>query len=499
MPLDLIAYRSDAERFLAEVGREHYLHFSGQKPECDFSSVFARYPDLFSRSALEDLRAHYAGIEDPWEKKQCAFLLSWVTETYLDEQLTALSDRIANAESAAVVHLDGEDIPYRYAPVRIANEADRERRRRLHRARLDTLARDLNPLYDAYWRRAHEVAVEIGFPTYEVLFADMKAMNHGLFRGEVQAFQQDTNTVYERHLHRLAQERLGLSLDDLEPSDMPYLFRAPEYDGYFSAARLLPTLHDTLAGLGIDLRAQQNVHLDTEPRPTKSPRAFCDPVRVPDEVYLSVMPHGGQDDYQALLHEAGHAEHFAHADPDRPFEYRCLGDNAVSEAFAFLFDHLPHNPLWLERYLGYGEAQDYVRFGYVSLLYLIRRYVGKYVYELTLHSQAGSLDAMAGVYAETLSDCLLIDVSPENYLADVDGGFYSAQYLRAWFLEGALRMILHDTYGKEWFASREAGEYLRSLWALGQQYNSPQLLLKIGGGKLNADPLRYLLEGVLGR
>ena len=41
-----------------------------------------------------------------------------------------------------------------------------------------------------------------------------------------------------------------------------------------------------LRGLGIDVAASTGVVLDVEPRPNKIPRAFCAPVRVPDEVYL---------------------------------------------------------------------------------------------------------------------------------------------------------------------------------------------------------------------
>ncbi|HWQ28343.1 MAG TPA: hypothetical protein VNN12_04915, partial [Dehalococcoidia bacterium] len=58
-----------------------------------------------------------------------------------------------------------------------------------------------------------------------------------------------------------------------------------------------------------------NIHRDTEPRPRKSPRAFCSAIRVPDEVILVINPHGGHDDYRALFHEAGHAEHFGLTDP----------------------------------------------------------------------------------------------------------------------------------------------------------------------------------------
>ena len=42
--------------------------------------------------------------------------------------------------------------------------------------------------------------------------------------------------------------------------------------------RMLPALEATLRDLGIDLASQENVHLDLEQRPGKSPRAFCSPI-----------------------------------------------------------------------------------------------------------------------------------------------------------------------------------------------------------------------------
>ena len=37
-----------------------------------------------------------------------------------------------------------------------------------------------------------------------------------------------------------------------------------------------------------------------------------------NDVRLVIQPRGGWDDYAALLHEGGHAEHFAHVDPALP-------------------------------------------------------------------------------------------------------------------------------------------------------------------------------------
>ena len=60
-----------------------------------------------------------------------------------------------------------------------------------------------------------------------------------------------------------------------------------------------------------------------------------------------LTPVGGRDDFDVLMHEGGHTEHYAHVDPQLPFEFRYLGDNAITEAYAFLFEHLIEDPEWL--------------------------------------------------------------------------------------------------------------------------------------------------------
>ena len=68
-----------------------------------------------------------------------------------------------------------------------------------------------------------------------------------------------------------------------------------------------------------------------------------------------MRPHGGQTDYNTLLHELGHALHFGYMREDYPFEYRWLGDNSVTEAYAMLFDHRMLNREWLLRYTELGR------------------------------------------------------------------------------------------------------------------------------------------------
>ena len=496
--LDLETYRRRAEEFTAALDREHYEHFSGRKPVCDTAAVYDRFPELFTREAVDELEGMYAAAQGD-DKRRLAYLLVFTIDGFIGLQTRHLGDELANTESQTLIEVDGESIGLRQAGVAQANEPDRERRGRIQAARLAATEEHLNPLLDTIWRRCHDLAVELGYPDYKELYAEIKGLDYDLIRAELEGFLHDTAGLYERSMDRLGRERLGIPLAELRFSDIPRLWRAPEFDDVFAADGLVATLRATLAGMGIDLDAQPNVHLDTEVRELKIPRAFCSPVRVPDEIYLVVLPQGGQDDYQALLHEAGHTEHFAHVAPDLPFEYRMLGDNAVTEGFAFTFDHLILNRRWLDTYLGYTDVDEFLRFANVSDLYFMRRYAAKLSYEVQLHSQTGPLGDMAAVYSAHLSEALMVDVPPQSYLLDVDDAFYAASYLRAWMLEGAWRMMLQDRHGMEWFRDEAAGAWIRQLWAHGQHYTAEQLLLKNGGGRLNTDPLRHHLERALGR
>ncbi len=496
--VDLDRYRRRAEEFVGALDLENYEHFSGRKVRCDTAAVYDRYPELFTREAIDGLEELYAVAKDD-AKWRLAYLLAFAIDGYLGEQTKHLGDDIANTEGETIITVDGESIGLRQASVVQGNEPDRARRERIQAARLVATAERLNPLLDALWRRCHDLAVDLGYPDYKELYGTVKGLDYDHLRAELETFLADTEGLYERVMDRLVRERLGITLAELGYADLPYLWRAEGFDRVFRADALLPSLRRTLAGMDIDLDAQPNVHLDTEVRQLKSPRAFCAPVRVPDEIYLCVLPQGGQDDFGMLLHEAGHTEHFAHVLPDLAFEYRHLGDNAVTEGFAFIFDHLLGNREWLRQILDYEDSDEYVRFSAVNDLYFMRRYAAKLSYEVKLHTQSGSLDGMAAEYSLKLSAATKVAVPEENYLVDVDEGFYCASYLRAWMLEGALRVMLQDGFGQAWFASGKAGDWLKGLWSQGQQLTAERLLLRHGGGRLNADPIKHLFEQVLGR
>jgi hypothetical protein len=264
----------------------------------------------------------------------------------------------------------------------------------------------------------------------------------------------------------------------------------------FPADKMVPALEGTLEDLGIDLSSQENVTLDLEERPNKSPRAFCAPIEVPDRIVLVIQPIGGPDDWRALFHEGGHTEHFAHTSRDLSMEEKRLGDNAVTEGWAMLLQHLTDEPEWLTRRLDFPRPNEYAIEGATGLLYFVRRYAAKILYEVEFHA-AEDVTTLRGRYAELLSDALKIDVTPTNYIADIDSGFYVSSYLRSWAFEAQLRAYLKEKFGSKWFATPEAGSLLRELWGEGQKMRAEEMLKEVTGSTLEMDAVADRVREVL--
>ncbi len=472
-------YRAEAELFIEAISREHYLHLAGHKPTLELDAIYSRHPGLFTREAVESLRA------DPSDRH----LLMFAFDGLLGNQSSELEEELARLEATLEVEADGERIGFRQVAVAMANEADTGRRAALESAR-DALAADkLDPLHREVLERSHQLCRDLGWKGYASAYADLRALDFDGLARQTRNFLARTDSGYadvvDPELDRVGVPALG----KLRRSDLPRLFRADHLDGPFAAARMVPALRETLAGIGIDLDAQANVTLDADPRPTKSPRAFCSTPRVPEEIYLVVAPVGGRSDFDALFHEAGHTEHYAHVDPSLAFEHRHLGDNAVTESFAFLVEQLVSEPAWLEDVLGVEDATDSVAHARAAKLVMLRRYAAKLDYELELHAPSPDWAAMPARYADLLGGATRINWPRASWLSDVDGGFYVACYLRAWALETHWRTALHERFGERWYTVPDAGDWLRRLWREGQRLDAEDLLEATLGEELSFDRL----------
>ena len=462
---------------MAELDEEYYLHFAGLKETLDLQPIYERHDELTTLDTAQGLGATVDGDRRRRE------LWRFASEGYLGNLTREHAEREARLEAELTAELDGDQIPFRMLRPTIANEPDRNRRHALDGLRTELTEEHLNPIHLDAARTLREGVRALGASTYLELYRDRFGMALEDLAEQCRAFLADTERLWEDAGDKLFRERAGVSLSEAERWDTQRVFRATEWDAQFPADRMLPALEGTLADLGIDLRAQANVHIDVEQRPLKTPRAFCAPIEVPDKVMLVIQPMGGPDDWRALFHEAGHTEHFAFTSRDLSVEERRLGDNAVTEGWAMLLQHLTDEPAWLSRRLDFPRPNEFAAEGSSGLLFFVRRYCAKLLYELEFHA-ADDPTTMRNRYVEILGDALKINPSPTDYLGDIDAGFYVSSYLRSWAFESQLREFLREEFGSDWFARREAGSLLRELWELGQKPTAEELLKDVTGQTL---------------
>jgi hypothetical protein len=489
--MDLEAYRETAEEFVSELTTEYYRHYAGLKDEFEIEAVYVEHGALFTRAAVEELRERAAApAPGSDERRALRMLLAFAVEGHLGQATKALDAELARREAELSIELDGERIGYRESAVTQANEPDAGRRAQIEEARLTLTERELNPLHREALERQHELARELGYPSYRDMWATLQGVDFDALHRQTEAFRAATEASYAAVLEPELQRTLGFGFDRLRRSDLPRFFRAVETDASFPADRLTQSFIETAHGLGIDVAARAGVSLDTERRPKKSPRAFCAPVHAPGEVYLVIAPVGGREDFAALFHEGGHTAHFANVGATLPFEFRLLGDNAITEAYAFLFQHLIEDPEWLRRRLGVDDSSALAAYARANRLVYLRRYTAKFAYELELHGSSDTsldavLDDLADRYAELLAAAVGVEWPRQTFLADVDPGFYCTNYLRAWALETHLRGHLREQFGSLWFEDPDAGETLRALWRDGQRLSPDEMLRELTGERLD--------------
>jgi hypothetical protein len=483
--LDTDSYAAEAERFVSAIDREYFMHFAGHKDGYEIAPIYERHARLFERGVVERLRDALGQAGPGDDERRHRYLLQLAVEGFIGEQTKAAATELAERESTLTIEWAGGEESYRQAAIVQSNEPDPGRRLEIEQARNELLESELNPLYVEILERSHQLSADLGWPSYRAMFEELKAVDLEGLATQTRAFKETTDAGYRELVEPQLLAETGLGFDTLRRSDFPYFFRAKTHDSLFPSERLVEALESTLAGLGFNLRSQSNITLDLEQRPTKSARAFCAPVHVPNEVYLVIPRRGGHDDYAALFHEAGHTEHYANVDPGLPFEFRHLGDNSVTEGFAFLLEHLTEDPSWIEITLGRPADSGYLDHVRASKLIFLRRYAVKLEYELALHAGRQPLAEMPDLYAGLLGEAAGVDWPAVTYVADVDDGYYVANYLRAWAFEASLRRILHERFGQEWFTNPAAGDLLRAIWREGQRLTADELLADLGGGPLD--------------
>jgi len=486
-------YEARLQQYAYERSEEGRRVRVGEKEVSEQAAIIARYSDLFTRdqlAALRDEESSAADVERERLYRLCKSCESGVVSAELAEQ----EDAFENAILQARVTFRGDEMPLRSAQARLAvldSYADREELGELER----TASAAFNPQRRELLEAREQLDADVSGETDPIARNDEeKAISLRELEGVLAAASAATTEAYGRLRDRWFDRLLGPDRD-ARPTNahVHYLRRVSPLESTYTKEQAVEICLATTLALGFDMTAIPNIHLDLEDRPQKNPRACVIASNPPEVVHLITRAQGGLSDYQAFLHEAGHALHYAGVDPRLPYTFRSISrDHALTEIYSYIFEAVTREPGWHAQHFGLSDAQAEenaeVTLFLEALLY--RRYTAKLRYELGFWSAfADERGTSPRDYAPLLSAATGLDYDERNYLSDMDAGFYSADYLRAWIRAAQLRAYLVREVGDDWWRSTRTGELLRDLFREGTRPTSEEVAGRIGYDPLDTGPL----------
>jgi hypothetical protein len=488
-PLD---YEERLKQYLFERAEEGRAVRVGEKETSEQAEIVARFTDLFTRDQLKALQEAEQTAQG--DDREQLYRLRKVCEAgIVSAELVEREDALENAELAARLTFQGKELPLRAAQARLAvlhEYRDREE--------LGELYADLNATFNdqrlELLRTGEELAAELsGEPDPVARSEEEKAIS---LRALADALGQAGYAV-EQAFVRLREtwfERLLGPEREEQPRSyhMAYVRRLSPLEAVYTKERATAICLETLKELGFDLAADPNIRPDLDDRPQKSPRACVIASDPPKIVHLITRAQGGLHDYQAFLHEAGHALHYAGCDPKLPYTFRRLSrDHALTEIYSYIVEAISREPGWHELHFGLSEEEASRNAQATTFLeaLLFRRYSAKLEFELDFWGRFAEDGGTAAGYAERLTAATGVRYRSDGYLSDMDGGFYSADYLRAWVRSAQLRARLTEEVGEDWWQSPETGERLRALFREGTKPSSEEVAGRLGFDPLDTRPL----------
>ncbi len=486
-------YEARLQRYYFERSEEGRAVRVGEKEVSEQAAIVARYGDLFSRAQLEALHDAEGAAEGP-DRERLYRLRKTCEGGLISSELAEQEDALENAILAARVTFRGEEMPLRSAQARLAVLEAYGDREELGELSLTESSR-LNPDRLALLTAVEALDAELsGEPDPVARTEEEKAISLRALERVLVDASDATAEPYGRLRGRWFDTLLGPERDE-QPTNahVLYLRRLSPLESTYTKERSVEVCLATVLALGFDMTAIPNIRLDLEDRPQKNPRACVIASDPPEVVHLITRAQGGLADYQAFMHEAGHALHYASVDPRLPYTFRRLSrDHALTEIYSYVFEAITREPGWHALHFGLSDAQAEENAQATVFLeaLLYRRYTAKLRYELGFWSSfAAERGESSRDYAPLLTEATGIRYDPRGYLADMDAGFYSADYLRAWIRSAQLRAHLIRELGDDWWRSERTGDILRELFAEGTQPTSEEIAGRLGFEPLDTAPL----------
>src|SRR5947208_4535305 len=399
-------FEEQLQRYLYERSEEGRAVRVGEKEVSEQAAIVARYADLFSRDQLRTLRDEEERADG--EQREWLYRLRKTCESGLmAAELAERDDELENAILAARVIHRGEELPLRSAVARLAvipDYKERDQLGELHRQRSAEFNEQRLELLRAYEELEADLTEE---PDPVARNEEEKQISLRELESVLLAASDQVEDSFLAMRERWFERLLGPERDAVPSSaHMGYIRRLSPLDATYTKERATDVCLATLKALGFDMAADRNIRLDLDDRPQKSPRACVIASDPPQVVHLITRAQGGLHDYQAFMHEAGHALHYAGCDPNLPYTFRRISrDHALTEIYSYICEAITREPGWHAEYfdLNADEAATNAQATVFLEALLFRRYTAKLQFELGFWSSFEEAGTTSEDYGEKLT------------------------------------------------------------------------------------------------
>jgi hypothetical protein len=491
-------YRRDYAAYRSALERERFSHHAGLVRQPDIKPIEERYADLWTQEAIDDLRRAREDAPTQFETERVALraLEGAARLKHLEASAREVQDELKRCEGSARFEWGERKLSTWDAPELIADESDASRRRELTARWLEEVRR-CDDLRASRLEIMEDSARSLGFGSRLALRESFADANLEKLAASAELFLERTAQVYMSRLSRWAARVMpSVAAGALHYADGLFFSRAAHLDVYFKGRDFRAVYGETLAGLGVRVGAQRNLHLDVELRAAKHPRTECFAVAPPDDVRLVV---GAAEEVaawqRASFHEGGRAQVFAWASREQSARYPefvYAPDGATVEGHASLFSALFRDPVWLgeHRRMRATEAGEAASQMALVELHAVRRACASLRHALTLAAAKGARsEQLAESYASLHTEATGFRYEAATHLLEADACLDAANELRARLFAAGLAEHLRERRGRRWYASRAAGDALIDLWNTASRYTVEELARLVWGGELSFELL----------
>ena len=494
MPFLVGEIRDRAQRLKGALADKHYRLRAGLEERSEVADIYREHRFLLAPGVL---RAIQRSLSEAYgdDRRRLKALFNWVAGQQVEADVAPLEDELRSWETGTTVSVAEREIPLR----RVADwvlRADDRRERLAWEAARDGRIEEAAALRLDVVHREREAVARLGLGGYVEARERLAALD--LRRSERHALDllRRTESLYRTAFAEEVTPRLPTGDGPPARADALWLMGMRWLGRRFELEPLYARLRRDLDALGLPPTGTGSLRVDFDRRALKEEGSFTAAIKVPEDIVLVVRPLGGWTDARGLLHELGRALLRTRSSPSLSWEERALGDDAVSDAFAFVFEALTLDPAWVEATTGLRGARlrEYQSLAGFLQLFRLRREAALHLWELEL-ARAERPGKLASRYAERLGEATGFAHYAVTYLTDHQRGFRAGRRLRGWMLSAIMLNRLERRFGAAWYRNAAAGTYLGEVLSSGQRETAAELATQLVPEGLTVDPLLGRVEG----